>query len=86
MVPGARPELRGNHDFTVEVLGPRCSPLPNGAVATEQRRHRFDNTNLVAHHRYGQMELDPHLDGSCVLSLEEDSARVLVEALREWWG
>lgn len=43
-------------------------------------------TNLVVHYRDGQIELDPHVDGSCVLRLAEDSARVLFEALREWWG
>jgi hypothetical protein len=43
-------------------------------------------TNLVATKRGGQVELDPHVTGQCVLTLDEDAARVLHEALGEWLG
>jgi hypothetical protein len=34
----------------------------------------------------GVIELDPHVDISCVIQLGEDSARAVCEALREWLG
>jgi hypothetical protein len=43
-------------------------------------------TNLVVSKRDGQVELDPHVDGSCVLTLDEDAARALHEALGAWLG
>jgi hypothetical protein len=42
-------------------------------------------TNLVVTKRDGVIELDPHLTGQCLLTLDEDAARVL-EALGEWLG
>jgi hypothetical protein len=42
-------------------------------------------TNLVIRKLpNGVIELDPHVDRSCVIQLREDSARVIFEALREW--
>jgi hypothetical protein len=43
-------------------------------------------TNLVVSKRDGQIELDPHATGQCVLTLAEDGARELREALGEWLG
>ncbi|MDQ3763706.1 MAG: hypothetical protein M3460_19435 [Actinomycetota bacterium] len=43
-------------------------------------------TNLVVRQCDSYIELDPHVDGSCVLHLDEASARVLFEALQEWLG
>ncbi|MDQ3763467.1 MAG: hypothetical protein M3460_18110 [Actinomycetota bacterium] len=43
-------------------------------------------TNLAVSRLERQIEFDPHVDGSCVIRLDEDSARVLFEALREWLG
>jgi hypothetical protein len=43
-------------------------------------------TNLVVRKLEGTIELDPHVDRSCVITLGEDEARVLFEALREWLG
>jgi hypothetical protein len=34
----------------------------------------------------GKLELDPHVDRGCVITLDEDGARVLFEALQEWLG
>ena len=43
-------------------------------------------TNLVVSQRGGEIELDPYVDGSCKLTLDEGGARVLREALMEWLG
>jgi hypothetical protein len=44
-------------------------------------------TNLVVtKHDDGVIELDPHVTGQCVITLAEDAARVLHEALGEWLG
>ena len=43
-------------------------------------------TNLVVSKRDGRIELDPHADGSCVLTLDEDAATQLRDALGEWLG
>lgn len=34
--------------------------------------------------RAGELELDPHVDGSCVLSLDEGAATHLFAVLEEW--
>ncbi|MDQ3763708.1 MAG: hypothetical protein M3460_19445 [Actinomycetota bacterium] len=41
-------------------------------------------TNLVVHKRDGQIVLDPHATGACVLGLDEDGATVLRDTLTEW--
>lgn len=43
-------------------------------------------TNLVVTRRDGEVELDPHAVGACVVRLNDDAARVLSEALVEWLG
>jgi hypothetical protein len=43
-------------------------------------------TNLVATKRDGYVELDPHVTGQCVLTLAEDEAIALRDALTEWLG
>jgi hypothetical protein len=43
-------------------------------------------TNLVVTKRDGRIELDPHVTGQCLLTLDEDAARVLHEALGQWLG
>ncbi len=42
--------------------------------------------NLLVSKCDGEIELNPHADGSCVITLDEDGARVLFDALREWLG
>jgi hypothetical protein len=41
-------------------------------------------TNLVVTRRGGDIELDPHATGSCVITLGESGAQMLFEALRDW--
>jgi hypothetical protein len=43
-------------------------------------------TNLVVSKRDGEIELDPHVDRSCVITLDEPGATVLRDALTEWLG
>jgi hypothetical protein len=43
-------------------------------------------TNLVVSTRGGQIELDPHAAGARKITLEEDGARVLRDAVIEWLG
>jgi hypothetical protein len=43
-------------------------------------------TNLVVSKRNGQIVLDPHVDGSCLLTLSEAEACVLRDVLIEWLG
>lgn len=43
-------------------------------------------TNLVATKRDGVIELDPHVTGQCVLTLAEDAATELRDALTEFLG
>jgi hypothetical protein len=43
-------------------------------------------TNLVATKLDGDIELDPHVTGQCVLTLAEDEAIALRDALIEWLG
>jgi hypothetical protein len=42
--------------------------------------------NVVVSKRDGTIVFDPHVTGSCVITLDEDGARVLFEALGEWLG
>jgi hypothetical protein len=41
-------------------------------------------TNLVVSQRGGEIELNPHVDGSCLLTLAEDEACALRDVLTEW--
>lgn len=68
--PGQRPHARRT------VIHASCS-VHQGAVGF---------TNLVVSQRHGEIELDPHVDGSCKLTLVEDEACALRDALTEWLG
>jgi hypothetical protein len=43
-------------------------------------------TNLVVTRRDGDIELDPHVAGSCVITLDETAATALFDLLGEWLG
>jgi hypothetical protein len=43
-------------------------------------------TNLLISKRGGTIVFDPHVDGSCVISLDEDAATELRDTLTEWLG
>jgi hypothetical protein len=43
-------------------------------------------TNVVLTKRGGEIELDPHVTGSCVLTFDEDAASAVRDQLTEWLG
>ncbi|MFZ0873131.1 MAG: hypothetical protein WAN20_01035 [Pseudonocardiaceae bacterium] len=43
-------------------------------------------TNLVVTKRGGAIELDPHVTGQCVITLAENEAIALRDALTQWLG
>ena len=43
-------------------------------------------TNLVVRKLDGEIVLDPHADGSCVLHFSEEAAATLRDVLIEWLG
>jgi hypothetical protein len=43
-------------------------------------------TNLVLTQRGGEIELDPHATGACVLRLDEAAATAVRDQLTEWLG
>lgn len=43
-------------------------------------------TNLVVKKLDGEIELDPHVTGGCVIKLDENGATALRDALTEWLG
>jgi hypothetical protein len=43
-------------------------------------------TNLVIRKRDGDIELDPHVTGGCLIKLDERGATALRDALTEWLG
>jgi hypothetical protein len=43
-------------------------------------------TNVVLTKRGGEIELDPHATGACVLRLDEDAATVVRDTITEWLG
>ncbi len=42
--------------------------------------------NLVVSKLDGEIELNPHVDGSCKLTLSEEEACALRDAMTEWLG
>jgi hypothetical protein len=52
----------------------------------ELHRGAVGFTNLLVTKRDGTIVLDPHVDGSCVISLSEDGATALRNTLTEWLG
>lgn len=43
-------------------------------------------TNVVMTKRGGEIELDPHATGACVLRLDEDAASAVRDTIMEWLG
>lgn len=42
--------------------------------------------NLVMRKLDGEIELDPHVDGSCVLRFDEDAATAVCDQITDWLG
>jgi hypothetical protein len=43
-------------------------------------------TNVVMRKRGGQIELDPHATGACVLRLDGDATTAVRDTITEWLG
>jgi hypothetical protein len=43
-------------------------------------------TNVVLTKRGGEIELDPHATGACVLRLDEAAATAVRDTITEWLG
>jgi hypothetical protein len=56
------------------------------SATCELHRGPIGFTNLVVSKRDGTIVLDPHVDGSCVISLDQDGATELCDTLIEWLG
>jgi hypothetical protein len=52
----------------------------------ERHRGSIGFTNLLVSMREGNIVLDPHVDGSCVIYLDQDAATELCTTLTEWLG
>jgi hypothetical protein len=42
--------------------------------------------NLMVSKHHGGIKLDPHVAGFCVITLDEDRTRALLDLLGEWFG
>jgi hypothetical protein len=77
---------------------PRTIPITEGATASASRENRkaipvscalhrgprgFANL-VVERKRNGEIVLDPHVTGACVIIFDEDAATALFEVLRTW--
>jgi hypothetical protein len=77
---------------------PRTIPITEGATAGASRDNRkaipvscalhrgprgFANL-VVERKRNGEIVLDPHVTGACVIIFDEDAATALFEVLRTW--
>jgi hypothetical protein len=94
----ARGEARGAQGYEgrppVPPDGPTGAPPTQGAGTNRKVIHASCTVhrgpagfaNLVVSKRNGQIELDSHVDGSCVLTLAEDAAIALRDALTQWLG
>lgn len=78
---------------------PRTIPTTEGATASASRDNRKvipvscalhrgprGFANLVVEKRDGEIVLDPHATGSCVIILDEAAASALFDVLGEWLG
>ena len=70
--PGTQPTI----DRRRVVLHASCS-VHQGALGY---------ANVAVRQRGGLIELDCHVDGSCLLTLDEDAATQLRDVLIEWLG
>jgi hypothetical protein len=75
----------------------RTIPITEGATASASRDNRKaipvscalhrgprGFANLVERKLNGEIVLDPHVTGACVIILDEDAATALFEVLRTW--
>src|SRR5690349_13363676 len=79
-IPRPAPEAPHLHDY------PGRGRRKAIAATCELHRGPIGFANLVVSKREGTIVLNPHADGCCVISLDQDSATKLCETLTEWLG
>ena len=67
---------------------PRAALANRRAIGVTCAVHRGPRgfANLVVEKQGGEIILDPHVTGECVIILDEDQARVIRDAFIEWLG
>ncbi|MGH3720106.1 MAG: hypothetical protein ACRDRI_14940 [Pseudonocardiaceae bacterium] len=67
---------------------PRASRDNRQAIPVTCAVHRGPRNfaNLVVERQGGEIILDPHVTGECVIIFDEDGATALFEVLRRWLG
>lgn len=66
----------------------RARPANRRAIGVTCAVHRGPRgfTNLVVEKQGGEIILDPHVTGECVIILDEAAATTLFDVLGEWLG
>ncbi|MDQ3763227.1 MAG: hypothetical protein M3460_16780 [Actinomycetota bacterium] len=72
----------GTNDLPAQSTGNRRRVVIHATCALHRGPVGF--TNLAVSKRDGTFEFDPHVDGSCVITLDEDGATTLRDMLTEW--
>ena len=72
----------GTNDLPAQPTGGRRRVVVHASCSVHRGSVGF--TNLVVSRREGEVELNPHVDGSCTLTLSENEACTLRDALTEW--
>ena len=63
--------------------GGRCKAIP---ATCGLHRGPVGFANLMVSERGGTVMFDPHVTGACVISLDEEGARMLRDLLTGWFG
>lgn len=67
-----------------QLASDRCRMVIHASCSVHQGALGF--TNLMVSRRNGKIELNPHVDGSCLLTLSQDEACALRDALTDCLG
>lgn len=86
---GVRPLAEGTTDDSAMDMraGTGAGRSHRRVVATTCRAHGSAGfTNLLVTKEAGTIVLNPHIANCCLLRLDEQAARALLDILREWLG
>lgn len=86
--PSDERSTMGEHYFTLTELRPAPWSATHRTIPATCHTHRGCRgfCNLRLSRAQGEVVLDPHVTGSCVISLDEDGALSLRDTLTEWLG
>lgn len=73
---------------TADATAPKPARSDRKVIHATCALHRGPTSfaNVVVSKRDGTIEFDPHVTGACVLTLAEDEAIALRDALTRWLG